>query len=72
MGELSEIAERGSRGDEATEVVAFVVPDSKEAKRLDLTSFAQALASYRWLQLHFVDDGSQYDTAAILADFVEN
>jgi dolichyl-phosphate beta-glucosyltransferase len=72
MGELSEIAERGSRGDEATEVVALVVPCYNEAKRLDLTSFAQALASYRWLQLHFVDDGSQDDTAAILADFVES
>jgi dolichyl-phosphate beta-glucosyltransferase len=70
MVELSEIAERGSRGDEATEVVALVVPCYNESKRLDLASFVNAISTYSWLQLHFVDDGSRDETAAMLAGVV--
>ena len=71
MGAVSDSVPRGSRGEEATEAVALVVPCFNEANRLDLSSFESALESYSWLQLHFVDDGSKDDTAAILAGFAE-
>ncbi len=50
-----------------TWATAIVVPCYNEAERLDLDSFLEFVASRRWLQFVFVDDGSTDETGALIA-----
>jgi len=49
--------------------VSLVVPCYNERARLQVTRFADALASYPWLRFCFVDDGSTDATGELLRDF---